>query len=236
MERDPGAAHNDSRDTRTQEGESARPTERRDTQLEDRVQAPPQDPVTASRTDASPSSYAMDNIEEGEVPLDEEMGAMIDPGIGQERLGTNMDVMDLDPSWRQESEEPDFMDNPGTSDIIEAVEEAEPYFPPTDPPLRTGGLQNVEMMGGFSGTSLEGPDGSEDEPLRLGGDEELAEKVQYALASDAYTAELHIQVNVEDGVVYLRGQVNSLDDIDQAEQVAGSIPGVEEVQEELEIV
>ena len=37
-------------------------------------------------------------------------------------------------------------------------------------------------------------------------------------------------------MVYLTGKVRSLEDIEQAEQVAGSVPGVEEVEEELEIV
>jgi osmotically-inducible protein OsmY len=67
-------------------------------------------------------------------------------------------------------------------------------------------------------------------------DDELAEAVTRALRADSYTTDLAIEVEVEDGVVYLRGQVTSLEDIEQAEEVAGRVPGVEDVEEELEIV
>ncbi len=236
MERDMGAAHHDSRDSRTQAGEAPHPIERRDTPSEDRTETPPEDPVNAAMASASPSSYTGEDIEEGETPIDEELGMMVDPGLGGERMSTNLDVMDLDSSWREEGEEPDFMQDPGTTDIIQSVEEGEPYFPPTDPPTRRRGLQNVEVLDGFAVTSLESPGEPDEEPLRLAGDDELAERVRYALAADAYTTDLNIEVEVEDGVVYLRGQVSSIEDIEQAEQVAGSVAGVEEVQEELEIV
>jgi hypothetical protein len=170
-------------------------------------------------------------------PDEEEMDRLVDPSMGRERMSTNMDVLDLDSSWIGESEEPDFAGDPGTSDVIEAIEGDATYFPPTDPPLRVEGIEGAEVMGGFASTSLEEPTEEVDHPLRLQtNDEEIAERVRYALAADAYTADLNIEVTVEDGVVYLTGSVTSLDDIDQAEQVAGSVPGVEEVEEELEIV
>jgi hypothetical protein len=179
----------------------------------------------------------MEEIEAGQTPLDDDMGLLVDPGLGREQMSTNPDVLNLDASWRQEGEEPDFMDSPGTTDMIESIEEGEPYFPPTDPPLRVEGRENADILGGFAATSLEEPDESEDHPLRLlTNDEEIAERVRYALAADAYTTDLNIEVEVEDGVVSLHGKVRSLDDIEQAEQVAGSVPGVEEVQEDLEIV
>lgn len=229
-------SHHDSRDSRTQQDEAAHPVERRDTPSERRSSTPPQDPVNAVNPQARPSSFSMDDIDEGDTPLDEEMDMLIDPDVSSDRMSTNRDVLDLDSSWRVESEEPDFMGDPGTTDIIQAVEEAEPYFPPTDPPMRAGGLQNAEIMGGFAVTSLEEPMDDNDDPLRLSGDDEIAELVRHALLSDAYTADLAIDVEVEDGVVYLHGRVTSLEDIDQAEQVAGSVAGVEEVQEDLEIV
>ncbi|HMA37464.1 MAG TPA: BON domain-containing protein [Chloroflexia bacterium] len=67
-------------------------------------------------------------------------------------------------------------------------------------------------------------------------DDELAEKVTHALRNDAYTTDLDIDVEVEDGIVYLRGRVNSLDDVEQAEEVAGRVDGVVDVEEELEII
>jgi BON domain len=237
MEQNNPARHTDSRDARTQAGDTAHPTEARDTPDEIMVQAPADDPVNAVDPTASPSRYTQRDIDSGNTPLDEEMEMLIDPSIGRERLSTNPDVLDLDDSWRVESEEPDFMDDPGTTDMIEAVEEAEPYFPPTDPPLTIRGANDAAVLGGFSATSLEEDDPGEEDPLRVqGGDDEIAERVRYALAVDGYTSDLNIEVEVQDGVVYLHGQVRSLEDIEQAEQVAGSVEGVDDVEEDLEIV
>jgi osmotically-inducible protein OsmY len=67
-------------------------------------------------------------------------------------------------------------------------------------------------------------------------DDEIAENVLNAIRNDAYTTDLDIDVTVENGIVYLRGRVNSLDDVEQAEEVAGSVEGVVDVEEELEII
>lgn len=199
-----------------------------------------QDPVEAVDPGATPSDYTMRDIERGDTPLDEGMDLMIDPSLGTERMSTNLDVLDLDSSFIVESEEPDFMQDPGTTDIIQVVEEGETYFPPTDPPTRPGtgsGFESVNVMGGFSGTSLEAPIDVDEHPIRLQtNDDELAEQVRYALRADAYTTDLNIEVEVENGIVRLHGIVGSLDDIEQAEQVAGSVPGVDDVEEDLEIV
>ena len=227
----------DSRDNRTTQGPSPKPMENRDVLDEYRGLATEQDPVNAVNPMASPSSYSFDDVEEGETPLDEELDSLIDPDRESEQLSNNPDVLNLDASWRVESEEPDFMDDPGTTDLITAIEEGEPYFPPTDPPLRAGTLQNAEVLSGFSITSLEEPSEPEDEPARLQlNDDEIAQRVRYALLTDAYTSDLNIEVEVEDGTVFLHGAVGSLDDVEQAEQIAGSVPGVIEVEEDLEIV
>jgi osmotically-inducible protein OsmY len=95
----------------------------------------------------------------------------------------------------------------------------------------------VSVLGGFSGTSLQEDEPDQFDPVRVqSGDDQIAQRVSYALATDAYTAELDVEVEVADGVAHLYGKVVSLDDIGQAEQVAGSVQGVEEVDEELEIV
>jgi hypothetical protein len=197
------------------------------------------DPVSAVNPGATPSDYTMEEIEEGDTPLDEGMDRLIDPSLHRQPLSTNRDVLDLDGSWIQESEEPDFMDDPGTTDVIEVVENGETYFPPTDPPVRStrSGFETVDVVGGFAGTSLEEPIDTEDAPARLqNNDDELAEQVRFALSSDSYTGDLNIEVDVEDGIVYLHGKVGSLEDVEQAEQVAGSVPGVVDVEEDLEIV
>src|SRR5262245_33905758 len=185
----------------------------------------PEDPTEAVNALVKPSEFTIEEIEEGETPLDEGIDRLIDPSLGNERLSTNLDVLDLDRSFIIESEEPDFSGDPGTTDVIEAVEDEGAYFPPTDPPVGRGSGADIKLVGGFADTSLEEPIEDEDHPLRVqGNDEEIAEQVRYALAADSYTADLNIEVEVEYGVVYLHGRVSSLDDVEQAEQVAGSVP------------
>lgn len=236
------AGAGDTRDVRTGQGPSPRGKETgpptTSSQAGDAQPMPmPQDPAQAVNIGSTPSDYSMDDIDRGETPLDEGIDRLIDPGLRDEPMSTNFDVLDLDSSFIVESEEPDFTDDPGTSDVIQVVEEGETYFPPTDPPLIQRTLNNAGVLGGFAETSDEVPTDSEDHPIQVqGNDEELAERVRYALAADAYTTDLNIEVEVEYGVVYLHGKVRSLEDIEQAEQIAGSVPGIEDVEEDLEIV
>jgi hypothetical protein len=162
------------------------------------------------------------------------MDLLVDPSFGQERMSNNRDVLDLNNTYLEESEEPSFTNDPGTTDIVEVVEDGETFFAPTDPPMHRQGANSLD---GFAGTSLDDDTEPEDGSERVeAGGEELAERVRYALATDSYTADLNIEVEVAESVAFLTGKVGSLDDILQAEEVAGSVPGVEEVEEDLEIV
>ncbi len=147
------------------------------------------------------------------------------------------DVLDLGSDFLVESEEADFESDPGTTDVLDAVENGEVYFPPTDPVVRpANNMEGLVIQGGFADTALDDPEGSPN-PARIKyNDEDIADRVIAALRNDAYTTDLAIDVDVEDGVVYLRGRVSSLDDVEQAEEVAGRVDGVEDVEEELEIV
>lgn len=130
---------------------------------------------------------------------------------------------------------PDFTAGVGTDDAMESVSEAEPYFPPTDPVVRPDrSTDGLEILNGFAETADEDAAVS-GLPGRPRGDDEIQEAVVAALLRDAATTDLSIQVSVQDAVVFLRGSVPSLDDADQAESVAATVPGVEEVREELEI-
>ena len=149
------------------------------------------------------------------------------------------DVLNLDAELLVEGEEPDFQASPGTTDVMLAVEEGLPYFPPIDPVIRIDpdDEEGISVAGGFATDALEGPLEAEQLPPQARrGDDELGMAVTRALRADSYTTDLHIEVEVVDGVVYLRGMVTSLEDIEQAEEVAGRVPGVEDVEEELEIV
>ena len=128
---------------------------------------------------------------------------------------------------------PDFTSEAGTDDFLESVSEAEPYIPPTDPVVKSDrSTDGIEMLGGFAETADEDAALS-NLPGLPRGDDEIREAVLSALHRDAATTDLFIDVEVEDGVAYLRGVVPSLEDADMA--VTARVPGVLEVQEELEI-
>lgn len=112
-----------------------------------------------------------------------------------------------------------------------------PFFAPTDPVVRPA-LGGASVLGGFSATSLgETGDGFEAaHPGHRHGDEEIADTVRAELAEDALTADLQIHVWVRHGVVHLRGLVPSIEDAEAAEEVASRVPGVAEVDEQLDVV
>lgn len=137
-----------------------------------------------------------------------------------------------------EGVEPDFSDDVGTNDPLEAVEDAEPYFPPTDPVIApaTKGEEGVEIVGGFAPTSMDEQGFDEDaEPGMPRGDEAIAAAVERELLEDAETTDLHLEVEVREGVVYLRGTVPGLEDADAAAEVAARVDGVAEVLDETEV-
>jgi osmotically-inducible protein OsmY len=71
--------------------------------------------------------------------------------------------------------------------------------------------------------------GREDAGERLN-DPALAAKVQSEIFRDAEAPKGDVSVNVEDGIVYLRGQVDSPETITQLEQAARQVEGVRGVE------
>jgi osmotically-inducible protein OsmY len=152
---------------------------------------------------------------------------------------------EANPTLLQEQTEPDYNEpiatigDDVTSDPMIAVEEGIPYVPPTDPVVRPSrDEQTIEIVGGF-GTSSDDEFPDLDATTALGdappGDEDLREEVLAALRADAATTELIIDVTVRNGTVRLRGEVQTLDDAELAEEVAGRVPGIREVIEELTV-
>jgi osmotically-inducible protein OsmY len=150
-----------------------------------------------------------------------------------------------DSDQRRDSLQPDFNDaisktgEDMTSDAMVAAEEGLPYMPPTDPVVRPARSdQELSIASGFDETAMdEFPDALAttafgDAPP---GDEDIRQQVLEALADDAVTIDLAIDVQVRDRVVYLRGQVPTMADADAAEEVAGRVPTVREVREELDV-
>ena len=127
-------------------------------------------------------------------------------------------------------EDPDEMTN-ATDDPMEAADYAEPYVPPTDPPVvPKGGPDNVEVADGFAPTS----EGAE-ERAGTPGDDEITERVKDLLRIDAATSTLDLDVETVDSVVYLRGTVPTLEDTDLAAEVAARVPGVVDVVDEMTV-
>jgi hypothetical protein len=119
-------------------------------------------------------------------------------------------------------------------DPTKAVEEAEPYFPPTDPVIEPG--PRPKVVGGFEADAMTG-DASRPPSATTGGsaDEGIADSVRRELRQDAATAGLDLDVSVEDATVTLRGVVQDLADVDNALAVAGRVAGVSDVIDELEV-
>lgn len=151
----------------------------------------------------------------------------------------------LDPEPLREGAEPDFNEpiaevgGDMTTNSMIAAEEGIPYMPPTDPVVRpSNDGQELEIATGFGETSADefpdslGTTAFGDAPA---GDEDIRQQVVEALRTDAATIDLVIDVIVRNGVVHLRGQVQTLDDAEAAEEVAGRVPTVREVVEELEV-
>jgi len=177
-----------------------------------------------------------DGIEVLDVSPD---GAFLGDTTGENRGGGDFAYADpdanpnaqLDPAFETD---PDFTDDIGTSSSQRATEEAEPYFPPTDPVVRPStGPEQLAIVGGFEATSMDDLEGAAGFDGR--NDDDLAQAVHRELREDALTTDLDVQVGARDGVVVLRGEVPSLEDAESAEEVAARVGGVREVREELTI-
>jgi len=174
------------------------------------------------------------DVEQSGVPITPDP-RMRNPDLEQEGTAVDRDTLQpLAPSGPET--EPDFTDASTETNSIRPSEVVEDvYYPPTDPVVAGDVVNNREIMEGtFEPGSMES---MEVDPSTSGGvgDEALADAVRRELRQDAATAALEVQVRVENGVAYLRGRVSDLDDVDNAEEVANRVPGVQDVIEELEV-
>jgi hypothetical protein len=118
-----------------------------------------------------------------------------------------------------------FPETVGTSDSIASVRDAEPYTPPIDPPVLPGGDEGIHVAVGF-GTSSEEEASRESAPR---GDQEIRDEALLALRQGADTTALALDVDVRQGVVYLRGSVPLAMDAERAATVISYVPGVVDV-------
>jgi osmotically-inducible protein OsmY len=142
--------------------------------------------------------------------------------------------------------EPDFTDQPGFSDPLQAAgagsseeedlaESGDVYTPPIDPVITTDAHGEAQVLGGFELDAESDVTVERSAEDRSPGDEALAEAIRRELAEDSATMDLNVFVAVRNGVAHLRGQVADLDDADNAEAVAARVPGVRDVVEELDV-
>ncbi len=122
-------------------------------------------------------------------------------------------------------------DRPVEADPAKAVEEAEPYFPPTDPVVRVDHSGETRIAGGFG--SRESSEQRPQATAAVPSDEALEDLVHRALRLDASTAHLHLKVGVLQRVVLLQGTIEDEADAESALAVAGDVAGVVEVIDEL---
>ncbi len=135
--------------------------------------------------------------------------------------------------------DPDFTGDVGTTDSQLSAEEGIPYFPPTDPVVRTeddtDDPESLEIVGGFAESAMdEDVDPATVLPSMY---DDLAEAVMREFRQDAITADLAagIRITARGGVVTLTGRVETLEDADEAAGVAERVDGVVEVREELDV-
>jgi hypothetical protein len=113
------------------------------------------------------------------------------------------------------------------------------YIPPDDPPvIPSDRPEQIEIAAGF-GKAIEEEDDPREEVLPdhvINNDSDLEEKIRAALRKNSETTTLtEIDVTVEDGIVYLSGQVETLDDVDLVVTVVRDLEGVVDVEEDLEV-
>lgn len=142
--------------------------------------------------------------------------------------------------------DPGFEDQPLETNAINVSDESVPdldvpaepdptYFAPTDPVLGTNDQGGPEVVGGFDPTSMTSDMVDRSTLDGQPGDEAIADAVRRELREDAETTGLSLTVEVENGVVRLRGTVADLTDAEDAEEVANRVPGVREVVDETEV-
>jgi hypothetical protein len=135
----------------------------------------------------------------------------------------------------------DLFDEPvqgETDDYLVAEEEGVPYVPPTDRVLsEPRGWEGVDVAG--TGESdeeeLEREDDIQPDDGGLPRDEELKADVIEALRASDVPAGERIRISVTGARVHVRGEVESVDVLDEILGIVGDVVGVEEVIDEVTV-
>lgn len=98
--------------------------------------------------------------------------------------------------------------------------------------LKTRGLALLVLLASVTVGCAEGPQKS---PRQAAADKALAQQVQSSLSADPNHYFRHVNVRVDDGVVRLSGYVWSQPAMNRAKQLAGEVPGVVRVDNQMEL-
>jgi hypothetical protein len=139
-------------------------------------------------------------------------------------------------------DEGNLVEEPGggtTDDPLVATEEGVPYDPPTDrvlsdPRERQAGADQAGTDPTAAG-ELEREDNVQPSTDQLPRDDELQADVIERLRSSDVVAGDRIRVAADGSRVVLRGQVESVDVLDEILGIVGDVPGVDEVVDEIEV-
>jgi hypothetical protein len=127
-----------------------------------------------------------------------------------------------------------------TSDPDVATEEGMPWVPPVDPPVipsADGDPRDLEIAAGFGVTGSDEPIDDDHRAEELTDEEDMTARVRDALRADAATSRYadELVIGTLGGVVVLRGEVDDIEDSDNAVDVAGRVSGVTDVIDELDV-
>lgn len=125
-----------------------------------------------------------------------------------------------------------------TDDAFTASDEGMTYVPPIDPPtVPSASREDAEIASGFGVSALDEPYDQDHHATFELTDDDVAARVYEAIRADSATSPYagRIAIDVEEGVVTLRGEVVDLDDSDNLLAVAGYVEGVVEVVDKLRV-
>lgn len=155
--------------------------------------------------------------------------------VSYEAMEENVDEM------RRNQETGDVVDtrhtDGSTTNPVLAQEQGLVYIPPSDPPvLPSDDRQNVAMAAGFAQSMEETEPGIVELPERVAGNDlDLEQTIQTMLQNNSETAHLSdVHLRVREGIVFLAGHVDTLDDIAIVDEMLRDIRGVRDVRNRLE--
>jgi osmotically-inducible protein OsmY len=135
----------------------------------------------------------------------------------------------------------DLLEDPAggvTDDYLVAREEGIPYVPPTDRVMsESRGAEGVDYAGTDESDAgeLERDDDIQTDDGGLPRDDELQADVVEALRSSDVPAGERIRIAVTGARVHVRGEVESVDVLDEILGIVGDVVGVEEVLDEVTV-